>query len=124
MLADEITADLRAIRNAAIKQSTKGKKAPVTLALTSKGINYGLITANPDGSVDTSNVQGVDPDLRVRPFFAQGGDGHRHGQISFASPSGPNPESDIVSADGFDVALLPGGFGSDVGLFCGGMNSL
>ncbi len=73
MLADEITADLRAIRNAAIKQSTKGKKAPVTLALTSKGINYGLITANPDGSVDTSNVQGVDPDLRVRPFFAQGG---------------------------------------------------
>jgi hypothetical protein len=22
--------------------------------------------------VDTSNVQGVDPDLRVRPFFAQG----------------------------------------------------
>src|SRR2546426_10119322 len=72
MLADEITADLRAIRNAAIKQSTKGKKAPVTLALTSKGINYGLITANPDGSVDTSNVQGVDPDLRVRPFFAQG----------------------------------------------------
>ena len=27
----------------------------------------------PDGTVDTSNVEGVDPDLRVRPFFAHGG---------------------------------------------------
>jgi len=29
--------------------------------------------ANPDGSVNTSQVQGVDPDLRIRPFFAHGG---------------------------------------------------
>ena len=27
----------------------------------------------PDGTVDTSGVEGVDPDLRVRPFFAHGG---------------------------------------------------
>jgi hypothetical protein len=27
----------------------------------------------PDGTVDTSGVAGVDPDLRVRPFFAHGG---------------------------------------------------
>src|SRR5262249_62324116 len=47
--------------------------APVTRDLTSKGISYGTITANPDGSVNTSGVQGVDPDLRVRPFFAHGG---------------------------------------------------
>ena len=39
----------------------------------SKGISFGSITANPDESVDTSGVQGVNPDLRVRPFFAQGG---------------------------------------------------
>ena len=38
-----------------------------------KGISFGIITANPDGTVDTSGVEGVDPDLRVRPFFAQGG---------------------------------------------------
>jgi len=44
----------------------------VTLALSSKGISYGAITANPSGSVDTSQVQGVDPDLRVKPFFAEG----------------------------------------------------
>src|SRR6185436_19625526 len=33
----------------------------------------GSITGNPDGSVDTSQVEGVDADLRVRPFFAHGG---------------------------------------------------
>jgi hypothetical protein len=45
----------------------------VTLPLRSKGIQYGSIRARPDGAVDTSGVRGVDPDLRVRPFFAQGG---------------------------------------------------
>src|SRR5207245_8666337 len=45
----------------------------VTLALVTKGISFGSITGNPDGSVSTSEVQGVDPDLRIRPFFAQGG---------------------------------------------------
>jgi hypothetical protein len=41
--------------------------------LISKGISYGNIKANPDRSVDTSGVQGVDQDLRVRPFFHHGG---------------------------------------------------
>jgi mono/diheme cytochrome c family protein len=72
MLADEITQDLRADRAQAIaKAKARGKKT--TLPLTSKGINYGSITAYPDGKVDTSAVKGVDFDLRVRPFFAQGG---------------------------------------------------
>jgi hypothetical protein len=43
------------------------------MALTSKGIDFGTISANADGSLDTSRVQGVDPDLRVRPFFHHGG---------------------------------------------------
>ena len=41
--------------------------------MTAKGIQYGSITVRPDGTVDTSQVEGVDPDLRVRPFFAHGG---------------------------------------------------
>ena len=45
----------------------------VTRSLSAKGIDYGSITAKPDGTVDTSNVEGVAPDLRVRPFFAHGG---------------------------------------------------
>jgi hypothetical protein len=72
MLADEITSDLRAIRANAVTQAASSG-TPVTLPLTSKGIKFGSIGANPDGTLDTSGVQGIDPDLRVRPFFAQGG---------------------------------------------------
>src|SRR5207248_3347012 len=71
MLADEITTDLRAIRRTAVVQAHAHKKS-ITLPLMSKGISFGAITANPDESVDTSGVQGVNPDLRVRPFFAHG----------------------------------------------------
>ena len=71
MLADEITGDLRNIRQQAINQAEESGQS-VTLPLLSKGIDYGTITATPSGTVDTSNVQGVDADLRVRPFFAQG----------------------------------------------------
>lgn len=52
---------------------SSGGGNPVTLNLTAKGISFGRITANPDGSVNTGQVAGVNPDLRVRPFFAQGG---------------------------------------------------
>ncbi|HEY6334049.1 MAG TPA: di-heme oxidoredictase family protein [Blastocatellia bacterium] len=71
MLADEITTDLRAVEAQAVSQAQSGGHA-VKLPLTSKGINFGTITANPDGSLDTSQVQGVNTDLRVRPFFADG----------------------------------------------------
>jgi hypothetical protein len=71
MLADEITVDLRNIRQQAIARAVSGGH-PVTLPLTSKGISYGAVTATASGSVDTSKVQGVDPDLRVKPFFAEG----------------------------------------------------
>ena len=72
MLADEITKDLRFIQASAISQAALFGGS-VTLPLISKGIDYGFITAHSDGSVDTSAVEGVDLDLRVRPFFAQGG---------------------------------------------------
>jgi hypothetical protein len=72
MLADEITTDLRAIRAQAIAQA-RSSGAPVSLVLTSKGIQYGVIRAFANGSVDNSQIDGVDADLRVRPFFAQGG---------------------------------------------------
>ncbi len=71
MLADEITGDLRDIRQRAIALAAK-RKSMVTLRLLSKGICYGTITASSSGTVDTSKVEGVDPDLRVKPFFAEG----------------------------------------------------
>ncbi len=83
MLSDEITADLRAIREKALRDtreadaasgaaSPDGEPGPVTARLSSKGIDFGRITAFPDGRVDTSAVRGVDTDLRVRPFLHQG----------------------------------------------------
>ncbi|MGV6806386.1 MAG: di-heme oxidoredictase family protein, partial [bacterium] len=71
MLADEITADLRAIRDQAVNDATNGNTT-VTRSLDSKGINYGNITAFSDGSINTDNIEGVNEDLRVRPFFAEG----------------------------------------------------
>jgi hypothetical protein len=71
MLADEITAELRQIRQDAINEA-RNRRQTVTRALQSKGINYGVIRANSNGGVDTSGVRGVNTDLRVRPFFAQG----------------------------------------------------
>jgi len=72
MLADEITTHLRAIRAAAVRQASR-TGLPVARPLISKGISYGTIRALPDGSVDTLDVEGVDADLRVRPFFYHGG---------------------------------------------------
>jgi Di-haem oxidoreductase, putative peroxidase len=72
MIADEITADLRAIRSQAIVEA-QSKGTTVTKSLVSKGIFYGSISAAPGGAVNTSAVKGVDPDLRVRPFFHHGG---------------------------------------------------
>lgn len=50
-----------------------GSGSSVTMALVTKGVSFGSITANPNGSVNTSQVVGVNADLRVRPFFHQGG---------------------------------------------------
>ncbi|HEY2496353.1 MAG TPA: di-heme oxidoredictase family protein [Candidatus Angelobacter sp.] len=71
MLADEMTSDMRAIRASAIADAKKQHRA-VTRQLLTKGVSFGSITANPDGSVDATQVTGVNPDLRVRPFFAEG----------------------------------------------------
>lgn len=71
MLADEITHDLRAIRDDAIDRARASGRT-ITRRLSSKGLLYGRITASPDGSVDTSDVEGVNADLRVRPFFHEG----------------------------------------------------
>jgi hypothetical protein len=71
-LADEMTTALRAIRAEALNQAAASEMA-ATLPLVAKGVNFGTITANPDLTLNTSGVVGVDPDLRVRPFFAHGG---------------------------------------------------
>jgi hypothetical protein len=72
MLGDEITAELRARRDSAVA-AARAAQSRVVREMIAKGVQYGQIAVHPDGSVDTSNVRGIDPDLRVRPFFAHGG---------------------------------------------------
>jgi hypothetical protein len=71
MLGDEITWELRAQRASALAQA-RATGAPVTIDLVSKGIGYGKLTVLGGGTVDSSQVRGVDPDLRVKPFLANG----------------------------------------------------
>lgn len=72
MLADEMTSELRWVRAQAIARA-KALGRSVELPLVAKGIRFGQIVGRPDGTSDSSEVEGVDPDLRVRPFFAHGG---------------------------------------------------
>jgi len=70
-LGREMTADLQALRAQAIEQAQTSGVA-TTVALETKGVNFGTLVARPDGSVDTSGVQGVDADLVIKPFHQKG----------------------------------------------------
>jgi hypothetical protein len=71
MLAREMTVDLQGIRDAAIAEASSSGQALIK-SLDTKGVNFGVITAFPNGSVDASQVEGVDTDLVVRPFSPKG----------------------------------------------------
>ena len=71
LLAREMTVDLTAARAAALKEA-RARGTQVRQALTSKGVDFGRITALPDGSVDLGELDGVDDDLVVRPFTQKG----------------------------------------------------
>jgi hypothetical protein len=71
LLAKEISIDLRGQRDGAIEDAMESGE-DVKIDLSSKGISYGTLTARPDGTVDTAGVNGIDSDLRVRPFHAKG----------------------------------------------------
>ncbi len=112
MLADEITSDLRAIRDAAAAAAQRQHRS-VRKDLVSKGIRYGSVTARADGSVDASQVEGVDPDLRVRPFFAQGGTisirefivGALHNEMGLEASNDP----DLLAASAGGTVTTPSG---------------
>lgn len=71
LLAREMTSDLHSIRTQALSDARHSKQ-PVKAELLSKGVSYGFITAQPDGVVDLSAIQGIDTDLIIRPFSQKG----------------------------------------------------
>jgi len=77
-IGEEMSADLAA-ELAAAKAAAASTHVAVTKALTSKGISFGSLVANPDGTVNFAGVAGVDtvavgaePPLTVRPFGWKG----------------------------------------------------
>ncbi len=105
MLAREMTAELWAIRDAAIAEA-QASGALTAKALVAKGVDFGTILALPDGTLDTSRVEGVDLDLIVRPFhqagrvvslreFSNNAMNHHHGMQ-------PEERFDLVPAKGPD----------------------
>ncbi len=71
LLAREMTADLQAIRAAAIAEACATAK-DAHADLVTKGVRFGSIVAHPDGIVDLDAIDGVDSDLIVRPFSRKG----------------------------------------------------
>ena len=71
LLGREMTADLRAERDKAVAAARETGK-PETVALSTKGVDFGKLTVMPDGLVDFSGIDGVDSDLTVRPFSQKG----------------------------------------------------
>lgn len=71
LLAREMTADLHQQRDEALTIARQNNQ-PQTIALMTKGVSFGTITARPDGVVETNQRDGIDADLVVRPFSQKG----------------------------------------------------
>ena len=67
LLAREMTVDLRRQEHKAMAEA-RASGQPVRVALATKGVTFGAVTCNPDGFLDLKELQGVDPDLIVKPF--------------------------------------------------------
>lgn len=70
-LAAEMSYDLGQQREAAIAAATS-EGVDVSVALESKGVSFGTLVADNGGGVDYSMIEGVDPDLVVKPFGWKG----------------------------------------------------
>ncbi len=66
LAAQEMTVHLQDLRQVAIDNPG------TVIQLDTKGVHFGSITANAQGEVDTSNIEGIDDDLVVRPFGRKG----------------------------------------------------
>jgi hypothetical protein len=66
LLGKEMTEELQALKNFALENP--GTNVP----LVTKGVSFGSITADENGNLDTSQVEGIDDDLVVKPFGRKG----------------------------------------------------
>ncbi|MEE9321526.1 MAG: di-heme oxidoredictase family protein [Granulosicoccus sp.] len=71
LLAREMTNELHTIRRRTLDKAADSKQA-LRIELLTKGVSFGTLTVQPDGQVDTREVEGVDSDLVIRPFSQKG----------------------------------------------------
>ncbi|MBI5363785.1 MAG: hypothetical protein HZA53_11450 [Planctomycetes bacterium] len=71
LLAREMTTELQTLRDDA-STTAQGSGNPVTVDLVTKGVSFGSLIANANGTFDTTGVEGVNTDLVVRPFHQKG----------------------------------------------------
>ncbi len=71
LLAREMTDDLQNLRKVAV-QTARQQASTHSIDLVTKGVNFGQLHAQPDGTVDLKDLEGVDQDLVIRPFTQKG----------------------------------------------------
>ncbi len=106
LVAREMTAALHALRDQALADAHAGD-ADVTVPLVAKGVAFGALTARPDGTLDTLDVEGVDGDLVVKPFHQKGVSVSLRDFTNFAL----NQHHGIQSSERFGVGADPDGDG-------------
>jgi hypothetical protein len=75
VLGTEMTAELARTRDAAVARAA-AEGTSIEVDLLAKGVRFGTLRANADGSLDTSRVEGIASDLVVRPFGWKGTTSH------------------------------------------------
>lgn len=70
-IASDMSRTLERQRDAGLRRARESGE-DVVVALTARGVQFGTLTASVDGTVNTSGVYGVDPDLVVKPFGWKG----------------------------------------------------
>ncbi|NQW16826.1 MAG: thiol oxidoreductase [Chloroflexi bacterium] len=71
LLAREMTEDLHSIRDEALLRARSGRTS-ITIDLVTKGVSFGSLIVDPDGTLGTDAVEGIDEDLIVKPFHQKG----------------------------------------------------
>jgi len=126
-LAEEMTEALHAIRDEAAARALPGGP-PVTFDLEAKGVSFGRITAqrgsNDELTFDTSEVEGVDRDLVVRPYGWKGNVTTLRDFVRIAASNEMGMEADeLVAKDGL-ARLDPDGDGVEGELSIGDITAL
>jgi mono/diheme cytochrome c family protein len=70
-LSQEMTAELAQLRATAIRSARSSGKT-VEVEMVSKGVSFGTVQFTRDGRMQRGSLEGIDPDLVVRPFGWKG----------------------------------------------------